>query len=177
MKTLSLLFAGAALLTACSADPSGASANDGAAAQPVGSVGGVAPTPVASMRGVPEIVPPHEAPALEPIDAVEMKNRNLAGAGCRFRGKAGEPVLLFVTDQGDGLVKYDKRPHRVTAATPDREAIVAGGILAGNNVSFTVTPRQGDARAMAGEWPAMLEMRTADGGERAYRDGQWSCGA
>lgn len=169
-------------LAACSAEPP-VSDNTAQAAPPVGSLGGVDPAAngaVASTRGVPVSSPLHPASALQPLVADDLRDKNLLGSGCAFHTGAGQPTLLMVRDEGDGLVKYDKRLRRITAATPGREALQGGAILAGDGVSFTVAREPGQA-VQAGDstqaWPATLTMRTADSGERVYRGGLWECGS
>jgi len=168
-------------LAACSAQPP-SSENAVQAAAPVGSLGGVDPAAngtVVSTRGVPTSPPLHPASALQPLVADDLKDKNLLGSGCAFHAGVGAPTLLTVRDEGDGLVKYDKRLRRITAATPGREALQGGAILAGDGVSFIVTRQPGDAELGNGStqaWPATLTMRTADNGERVYRNGQWECG-
>ncbi len=169
-------------LAACSTEPP-AAANATQAAMPVGSLGGVDPTAngaVASTRGVPTSPPPHAASDLQPMVYDDFKDKDLLGSGCAFHAGAGAPTLLMVRDEGDGLVKYDKRLRRITAATPGRAAIQGGAILAGDGVSFTVVRQPGNpvqASDLTQAWPATLTMRTADGGERIYRDGRWECGS
>lgn len=168
-------------LTACSAEPP-APDNAVQAAVPVGSLGGVDPAAngaVASTRGIPTSPPVHPASALQPLVEDDLKDKNLLGSGCAFHTAAGAPTLLMVRDEGDGLVKYDKRLRRITAATPGREALQGGAILAGDGVSFTVTRQPDDAvqgSDATAAWPATLTMRTADSGERVYRGGLWECG-
>ncbi len=158
------------LLGACSADPPAPA--DNATAQPVGSVGGAAPAPLPSvLPGAPEEPRPHAAPALQPLVAADLADRQLLGAGCSFVGKAGGPVLLRLRDEGDGLVKHGDRLRRISAATPGRAAIMAGGIAAGDHMSFTIDRATGDGSA----WPATLTMRTDDGGETIHRGGRWEC--
>ena len=177
---------GLASLAACSADPpAAANATDGVL--PVGSVGGVDPATNAQFavtpppaRGLPEPVKPHAAPELQPMVYADFEDKQLLGSGCSFRTVPRGPILLLVRDEGDGLVKFDKRLRRITAATPGREAVQNGGILAGDQVSFTVDrpPANADpASDSTRQWPATLTMRTADGGERVYRDGRWECGS
>ncbi|MEP9403423.1 hypothetical protein [Sphingomonas sp. VNH70] len=162
------------LLGACSAEPPAAA--DNAATQPVGSVGGVAPTPLPSvLPGVPEEPAPHPAPALQPMVRADFEDRQLLGAGCSFRAQPGGAILLMLRDEGDGLVKYDKRLRRISAATPGRAAISGGGIAAGEHVSFTIA-RAAGAEQPTGGWDATLTMRTDDGGETIYRGGVWECG-
>lgn len=169
-------------LTACSAEPP-ADANATQAAMPVGSLGGVDPAAngaVVSTRGVPTTPPLHPASELQGLVHDDFKDKDLLGSGCAFHAGPGAPTLLMVRDEGDGLVKYDKRFHRITAATPGREAIQGGAILAGDGVSFTVTRQPGDTVQKSDStqaWPATLTMRTADSGERIYRGGRWECGS
>ncbi len=181
IRPLACLLAAAAV-TACSGQPP-ATANAADSAQPVGSVGGVAPAPTpqpALARGLPDTPEPHAAPELQPMVYADFEDKDLLGSGCSFRTVPRGPVLLLVRDQGDGLVKYDKRLRRITAATPGREAIQTGGILAGDKVSFTVDRPAANADPASDstrQWPATLTMRTADGGERIYREGRWECGS
>ncbi len=169
-------------LAACSAEPP-ADANATQAAMPVGSLGGVDPAAngaVVSTRGVPTSAPLHPASDLQPMVYDDFKDKNLLGSGCAFHAGTGAPTLLMVVDEGDGLVKYDRRLRRITAATPGRDAIQGGAILAGDGISFTVVRQPGDpaqASDSTRAWPATLTMRTADGGERIYRDGRWECGS
>lgn len=169
-------------IAACSAEPP-TSANGAQATMPVGSLGGVDPAAngaVVSTRGVPMSAPPHRASDLQPMVYDDFKDKDLLGSGCAFHAGADAPTLLMVRDEGDGLVKYDKRLRRITAATPGRDAIQGGAILAGDGVSFTVVRQPGDpvqASDSTRAWPATLTMRTADGGERVYRDGRWECGS
>lgn len=169
-------------LAACSAEPP-ADANATQAAMPVGSLGGVDPAAngaVVSTRGVPTSPSLHPASELQPLVHDDFKDKDLLGSGCAFHAGAGTPTLLMVRDEGDGLVKYDKRFHRITAATPGREAIQGGAILSGDGVSFTLARQPGDpvqAGTTTQAWPATLTMRTADGGERVYRNGRWECGS
>ncbi|KQM79249.1 hypothetical protein ASE70_05005 [Sphingomonas sp. Leaf22] len=169
-------------LTACSAEPP-ASTNATQAAMPVGSLGGVDPAAgntAVSTRGVPTSPAVHPASELQPLVHDDLKDKDLLGSGCAFRAGADAPTLLMVRDEGDGLVKYNKRFHRITAATPGREAIEVGAILAGDGVSFTLARQPGDTMPSGGSsraWPATLTMRTADSGERIYRDGRWECGS
>ncbi len=158
------------LLGACSADPP--TVPDNATAQPVGSVGGVAPTPLPSvLPGAPEEPEPHAAPALQPLVRADLSDRQLLGAGCSFLRQAKGPVLLRLRDEGDGLVKYGNRLRRIAAATPGRAAIMGGGIAAGDHMSFTIDRPAGGGNP----WPATMTMRTDDGGETIYRDGIWQC--
>lgn len=185
IRTLACLFAFASV-AACSAQPPVATnAADGA--QPVGSLGGVDPAANAQFavapppaRGLPDTPAPHAAPELQPMVYADFAEKELLGSGCSFRTVPRGPVLLLVRDQGDGLVKFEKRLRRITAATPGREAVEDGGILAGDQVSFTVerpADRADPASDSTRQWPATLTMRTADGGERVYRDGRWECGS
>ncbi|KZE15332.1 MULTISPECIES: hypothetical protein [Sphingomonas] len=177
---------GLASLAACSADPP-AAANAADGVLPVGSVGGVDPATNAQFaaapppaRGLPDTPAPHAAPELQPMVYADFAEKELLGSGCSFRTVPRGPVLLFVRDQGDGLVRFDKRLRRITAATPGREAVEDGGILAGDQVSFTVerpADRADPAADSTRQWPATLTMRTADGGERVYRGGRWECGS
>ncbi len=175
-------------IAACSAEPPASTANTTQANTtqantPVGSLGGVDPAAnatVASTRGLPTSAAPHPAPALEPMEYDDFKRRDLLGSGCTFHAGVSGPTLLLVRDEGDGLVKYDRRLRRVSAATPGRDAIQGGGILAGDGVSFTVARLPGDGEQVgvsSRAWPATLTMRTDDGGERIYRDGRWECGS
>lgn len=164
-------------LAACSAEPP-APANAAQATMPVGSLGGVAPGDngaVASVRGVPTASPPHAASPLQPLVDDDLREKALLGSGCAFRHGSGADTLLMVRDEGDGLVKYDKRLRRITAATPGREAIAGGAILAGDGASFAVSRSPGSPGQPVGAASATLTMRTADGGERVYRDGRWDC--
>ncbi len=177
-----LPFAALLLLGACSADPP-AAAPDNGVTPPVGSVGGVAPRPTplpGVLPGVPREEPPHAAPELQPLVRADAEDRGVLGSGCSFTATAGGPMLLILRDEGDGLVKYDKRLRRIAAATPGREAIMGGGIAAGDGVSFTIDRASGEGRQTSTstrDWPATLTMRTADGGERIYADGRWDCGS
>ena len=173
-------------IAACSAEPPAAN-NAVDAVRPVGSLGGVDPavsgqaaaTPPPA-RGLPDTPAPHPASELQPMVYADFADKNLLGSGCSFRTVPRGPVLLFVRDQGDGLVKFDKRLRRISAATPGREAVQNGGILAGDKVSFTVDRPAANADPASDstrQWPATLTMRTADGGERVYRDGRWECGS
>ncbi|KQM86548.1 hypothetical protein ASE67_12175 [Sphingomonas sp. Leaf23] len=181
IRTIACLLAAAAV-TACSAEPP-AAANAADPVRLVGSVGGAAPasTPQpAAAKGLPEATEPHAAPELQPMVYADFKDKDLLGSGCSFRTVPRGPVLLQVRDQGDGLVKFDKRLRRITAATPGREAIQNGGILAGDKVAFTVDRPATNADPAADstrQWPATLTMRTPDGGERIYRGGRWECGS
>lgn len=169
-------------LAACSAEPP-AVANTTQGAAPVGSVGGVDPAAngaVASTRGLPTSAAPHPASELQPMDQDDFKRRDLLGSGCTFQAVASGPTLLLVRDEGDGLVKYDNRLRRISAATPGREAIQGGATLAGDGVSFTLAHSPGDGEQASDStraWPATLTMRTNDGGERIYREGRWECGS
>ena len=181
IRPLACLLAAAAV-TACSAAPP-ATPNATDAARPLGSVGAVAPAPTpqpTTARGLPDTPEPHAAPELQPMVYADFEDKDLLGSGCSFRTVPRGPVLLLVRDQGDGLVKYGKRLRRISAATPGREAIQNGGILAGDQVSFTVdrpAAKVDPASDSTRQWPATLTMRTADGGERIYRDGRWECGS
>ncbi|MEH3038997.1 MAG: hypothetical protein PGN21_02845 [Sphingomonas paucimobilis] len=185
IRPLACLLA-AALVAACSAEPP-AAANAGDAVRPVGSLGGVDPAANAQFavappaaRGLPDSPEPHAAPELQPMVYADFAEKDLLGSGCSFRTVPRGPVLLLVRDQGDGLVKFDRRLRRITAATPGREAVEDGGILAGDQVSFTVerpADRTDPASDSTRQWPATLTMRTADGGERVYRGGRWECGS
>ena len=172
IRSLACILAVAAV-TACSAEPpTAANATDGA--RPVGSVGGVDPATNAQFavapppaRGLPDTPPPHAAPELQPMVYADFQDKDLLG-----------PILLLVRDQGDGLVKFDRRLRRISAATPGREAVQNGGLLAGDKVSFTVdrpAAKVDPASDSTRQWPATLTMRTADGGERVYRGGRWEC--
>ena len=171
-------------LAACSAQPP-ANATDPQAARPVGSIGGVDPArnvqkPVASTRGLPDTPAPHDAPELLPMVQADFADKNLLGSGCSFHGMPGGPVLLLLRDEGDGLVHFNKAKRRITAATPGREAVANGGIMAGDKVSFTLDHAAGPGEPTSRStrmWPATLTMRTNDGGERIYRDGRWECGS
>ncbi len=169
-------------LAACSSEPP-ASTNATRAAMPVESLGGVDPAAgggVVSTRGVPTSPALHPASELQPLVGDDLKDKDLLGSGCAFHAGADAPMLLMVRDEGDGLVKYNKRFHRITAATPGREAMQVGAILAGDGVSFTLARQPGDAVPSGGSsraWPATLTMRTADSGERIYREGRWECGS
>ncbi|KQM56897.1 MULTISPECIES: hypothetical protein [unclassified Sphingomonas] len=181
IRPLACLLAAAAV-TACSAEPP-ATTNAANSARPLGSVGGVAPAPTpetAAARGLPDTPEPHAAPELQPMVFADFEDKGLLGSGCSFRTVPRGPVLLLVRDEGDGLVKFEKRLRRITAATPGREAIQNGGILAGDKVSFTVDRPAANADPASDstrQWPATLTMRTADGGERIYRNGRWECGS
>ncbi len=171
-------------LAACSAGPP-ANATDPQAATPVGSIGGVDPAgnaqrAVASTRGLPDTPAPHDAPELLPMVQADFADKNLLGSGCSFHATPGGPILLLVRDEGDGLVHFNKAKRRITAATPGREAVQNGGIMAGDKVSFALDHADGpgeQASASTRTWPATLTMRTNDGGERIYRDGRWECGS
>ena len=176
----------AASVAACSAKPP-AAANAADGARPVGSLGGVDPaangqvaaTPPPA-RGLPDSPEPHPAPELQPMVYADFAEKELLGSGCSFRTVPRGPILLLVRDEGDGLVKFGKRLRRIAAATPGREAVQNGGILAGDQVSFTVDRPAAKADPAADstrQWPATLTMRTADGGQRVYRDGRWECGS
>ncbi|MDJ0277780.1 hypothetical protein QLH51_13330 [Sphingomonas sp. 2R-10] len=183
-RRLACIAAATLSLAACSADPP-ANATDAQAATPVGSIGGVDPganpqRPVASTRGLPDTPAPHAAPELLPMVRADFADKNLLGSGCTFHATAGGPVLLLVRDEGDGLVHFNKAKRRITAATPGREAVQTGGILAGDKVAFTIDHPAGpgqQASTSTRAWPATLTMRTDDGGERVYRDGRWECGS
>jgi|GEM_PF-4869294 len=185
IRPLACLLA-AVSVAACSAEPP-ATANAADGARPVGSLGGVDPAANAQFaatlpaaRGLPDTPPPHPAPELQPMVYADFADKKLLGSGCSFRTVPRGPILLLVRDQGDGLVKFDKRLRRITAATPGREAVQNGGILAGDAVSFTIDRPPADADPASDstrQWSATLTMRTADGGERVYRDGRWECGS
>ncbi len=181
-----VILAATASLAACSAEPPvAANATADSGAVPAGSIGGVEPSPlpVAAARapsGLPPETPPHIAPPLDPIDRADLEDRNLLGSGCAFRPAPTGPMLLVVRDEGDGLASFNRRRYSLAAATPGRDAIAVGGIVAGNGVSFTIRRTSNDPVAVRGSaqaWAATLDMRTADGGERVYRDGRWECGS
>lgn len=168
-----LTLLGCLSMAACSADPGAPSSK---ATTPAGSLGGV---DLPDNGGMPTAVAPAEAPALQPMVPADFRDKNLRGGGCTFHARGDRHTLLIVKDQGDALVKFGNRLRRLTTGAPGRGAMAAGPILAGENVSIvveripqTTSPAAGSGKA----WPATLTMRTSDGGERVYTDGQWECG-
>lgn len=166
MKRFLILLATLPALSGCSA-PSTASDGNGVGPAPTATVAVATPT------GLPESTAPHPAPPLQALVRDDLKDRDLLGPGCAFHAAPGGPVLLVLRDAGDGLAKFGRHLRSLTAATPGREAIAAGGIGAGDGMSFSIRHAPGGTGK---DGPATLEVRTPDDGFSRYADGRWDCG-
>ncbi len=155
------------LLAACSPEPAPAG-SDALPVVPVGSAGG---------RTTPLEAEAAAAPELAQMDAADLRQKNMLGAGCLFHDAGARTALLAVRYEGDALARTGNRFVRLAAATPDAAAISAGTTLAGDGMAITVERGGGTGTPVSRasrDWPATLLLRTAAGAQRSYA-GRWEC--